>query len=84
MEWKGATPESALKSLGTMMPTSKFGELFQYSNLMAAAGGYTGGRRAGVRVLRGGSTPGEHGPASLGTARKGPGHPSVRRGAIRP
>jgi CubicO group peptidase (beta-lactamase class C family) len=43
MEWKGATPESALKSLGTMMPTSKFGELFQYSNLMAAAGGYTGG-----------------------------------------
>src|ERR1041384_2544494 len=26
-----------------MMPTSKFGELFQYSNLMAAAGGFTGG-----------------------------------------
>ncbi|MGA7080385.1 MAG: serine hydrolase domain-containing protein [Terriglobales bacterium] len=25
-----------------MHPTSKFGELFQYSNLMAAAGGYTG------------------------------------------
>ncbi|HEX8113225.1 MAG TPA: serine hydrolase domain-containing protein [Kofleriaceae bacterium] len=43
MEWKGSTPESVLKTLGTMMPTSKFGELFQYSNLMAAAGGYTGG-----------------------------------------
>ena len=42
-EWKGSTPESVLKTLGTMMPTSKFGELFQYSNLMAAAGGFTGG-----------------------------------------
>src|SRR5262249_58091362 len=42
-EWKGSTPESVLKTLGTMMPTSKFGELFQYSNLMAAAAGYTGG-----------------------------------------
>jgi CubicO group peptidase (beta-lactamase class C family) len=43
LEWKGSTPESVLKSLATMVPTSKFGELFQYSNLMAAAGGYTGG-----------------------------------------
>lgn len=43
MEWKGSTPESVMKTLGTMVPTSKFGELFQYSNLMAAAGGYTGG-----------------------------------------
>jgi CubicO group peptidase (beta-lactamase class C family) len=42
-EWKSSTPESVLKTLGTMMPTSKFGELFQYSNLMAAAGGFTGG-----------------------------------------
>ena len=31
-----------LALLGTMQPTSKFGELFQYSNLMAAAAGYTG------------------------------------------
>jgi len=46
LEWKGSTPETILKSLGTMMPTSKFGELFQYSNLMAAAGGYTGGHVA--------------------------------------
>lgn len=36
------TPESSLTLLGTMKPTSKFGELFQYSNLMAAAAGYTG------------------------------------------
>src|SRR5215471_9070216 len=36
------TPESTLASLRTMQPTSKFGELFQYSNLMAAAAGYTG------------------------------------------
>ena len=43
LEWKGSTPESVLKALGTMVPTSKFGELFQYSNLMAAAGGYAGG-----------------------------------------
>ena len=43
LERKGSTPESVLKTLGAMMPTSKFGELFQYSNLMAAAGGFTGG-----------------------------------------
>jgi CubicO group peptidase (beta-lactamase class C family) len=35
------TPESSVALLGTMQPTSKFGELFQYSNLMAAAAGYT-------------------------------------------
>ena len=43
LEWKNSTPESVLASLATMVPTSKFGELFQYSNLMAAAGGYVGG-----------------------------------------
>jgi CubicO group peptidase (beta-lactamase class C family) len=36
------TPESTMALLGTMQPTSKFGELFQYSNLMAAAAGYSG------------------------------------------
>src|SRR3569833_1743170 len=46
LEWKSSTPESVMTMLGTMMPTSKFGELFQYSNLMAAAGGYTGGHAA--------------------------------------
>jgi CubicO group peptidase (beta-lactamase class C family) len=46
MEWlfefKNATPASSLALLGTMQPTSHFGELFQYSNLMAAAAGYIG------------------------------------------
>ncbi|HEX6822781.1 MAG TPA: serine hydrolase [Candidatus Sulfotelmatobacter sp.] len=42
-EYKNATPDSELKLLGTMQPTSKFGEVFQYSNLMATAAGYIGG-----------------------------------------
>jgi CubicO group peptidase (beta-lactamase class C family) len=37
-----ATPASSLASLATMQPTSRFGEVFQYSNLMAAAAGYAG------------------------------------------
>ncbi len=41
-EFKNATPLSELALLGTMQPTSKFGEVFQYSNLMAAAAGYIG------------------------------------------
>jgi CubicO group peptidase (beta-lactamase class C family) len=45
-EFKDATPESALRTLGTMQPTSKFGEMFQYSNPMAAAAGYMGGHVA--------------------------------------
>jgi len=47
LEWifesERATPETVMQTLGTMQPTTKFGELFQYSNLMAAAGGYVGG-----------------------------------------
>jgi CubicO group peptidase (beta-lactamase class C family) len=46
MEWllnsRDATPDTVLKALASMQPTSKFGELFQYSNLMAAAAGYIG------------------------------------------
>lgn len=41
-EFKNATPASSLALLGTMQPTSHFGEVFQYSNLMAAAAGYIG------------------------------------------
>ncbi len=41
-EFKQATPASSLTLLGTMQPTSKFGEVFQYSNLMASAAGYIG------------------------------------------
>jgi CubicO group peptidase (beta-lactamase class C family) len=42
-EFKDATPESNMKLLGTMQPTSGFGQLFQYSNLMASAAGFIGG-----------------------------------------
>jgi CubicO group peptidase (beta-lactamase class C family) len=41
-EFKNATPETELALLGTMQPTSRFGEVFQYSNMMAAAAGYIG------------------------------------------
>jgi CubicO group peptidase (beta-lactamase class C family) len=37
------TPETTMASLATMQPTTGFGKLFQYSNSMAAAGGYAGG-----------------------------------------
>ncbi|HUL76293.1 MAG TPA: serine hydrolase domain-containing protein [Vicinamibacteria bacterium] len=40
LEFKQATPRSELALLGTIQPTSRFGEMFQYSNLLAAAGGY--------------------------------------------
>ncbi len=44
LEWAfgdGAAPASSVfTSLSTMQPTSKFGEVFQYSNLMASAAGY--------------------------------------------
>ena len=42
-EFQGVTPEMALATLATMQPTSKFGELFQYSNPMAGAAGFTAG-----------------------------------------
>jgi CubicO group peptidase (beta-lactamase class C family) len=42
-QFEGVTPDSALATLGTMQPTSGFGEMFQYSNPLAAAAGYTGG-----------------------------------------
>jgi CubicO group peptidase (beta-lactamase class C family) len=41
-EYRDARPALAMKLLGTMQPTSRFGEVFQYSNLMAAAAGYVG------------------------------------------
>jgi CubicO group peptidase (beta-lactamase class C family) len=46
LEFDGVTPQRSMALLGTMQPTSKFGELFQYSNLMAAAAGYLGGHVA--------------------------------------
>ena len=48
LEWllnfRDLTPDKVMTLLGTMQPTSGFGELFQYSNTMAAAAGYMGGR----------------------------------------
>jgi CubicO group peptidase (beta-lactamase class C family) len=46
LQFKGLTPEGAMTILGTMQPTSKFGELFQYSNPLAAAAGFVGGHVA--------------------------------------
>jgi CubicO group peptidase (beta-lactamase class C family) len=40
---EGATPASVMATLATMRPTSKIGELYQYSNAMAAAAGFAGG-----------------------------------------
>ncbi len=42
-EFAGVTPDNALATLATMQPTSKFGELFQYSNPLAGAAGFTAG-----------------------------------------
>ena len=39
-EYRHATPASSLALLATVQPTSRFGEVFQYSNLMATAAGY--------------------------------------------
>jgi CubicO group peptidase (beta-lactamase class C family) len=47
MEWifegERFTAASVVAALATMQPTSKFGELYQYSNLMAGAAGFAGG-----------------------------------------
>jgi CubicO group peptidase (beta-lactamase class C family) len=45
-QFKGVTPEKTMATLATMQPTTKFGEIFQYSNLLAAAAGYIGGHVA--------------------------------------
>lgn len=46
LEFDGVTPEKVMTTLGGMQPTSKFGELFQYSNPLAAAAGFVGGHAA--------------------------------------
>ena len=45
-EGEKQTPATVMATLGTMQPTSGFGELFQYSNPMAAAAGFIGGQIA--------------------------------------
>jgi CubicO group peptidase (beta-lactamase class C family) len=39
-EYGKVSPEDRLASMKTMMPTTHFGETFQYSNLMVSAGGF--------------------------------------------
>lgn len=46
LEFKTVTPAGVMQTLGTMQPTSGFGELFQYSNPLAAAAGFVGGHVA--------------------------------------
>lgn len=46
LEYGGLTPERAMQALAGMQPTTQFGELFQYSNVMAAAAGFIGGHVA--------------------------------------
>lgn len=47
LEWlfqfQGVTSADAMATLATMRPTTKFGEMFQYSNPMAGAAGFTAG-----------------------------------------
>jgi CubicO group peptidase (beta-lactamase class C family) len=38
--FEGVSPEQRLSEMKTMRPTTGFGETFQYSNLLVAAGGY--------------------------------------------
>ncbi len=45
-QFQGVTPEGALRTLATIKPTSKFGEMFQYSNSLAGAAGFVGGHVA--------------------------------------
>lgn len=44
MEYGSVTPEQRMASLRTMQPTAPLGVTFQYSNLMAAAGGFAAAR----------------------------------------
>lgn len=43
-KFKGVTPEQRLAEMKEMRPTTGFGETFQYSNYLVAAGGYAAAR----------------------------------------
>jgi CubicO group peptidase (beta-lactamase class C family) len=45
-QYRDVTAEGAMRTLATIKPTTKFGEMFQYSNTMAAAAGFVGGHVA--------------------------------------
>lgn len=42
-EGENSSPESVMATLAHSQPTSEFGDTYQYSNIMAAAGGFFGG-----------------------------------------
>lgn len=46
-EYDGISAESRIASMKSMQPTTGFGETFQYSNLMVAAGGYAAALASG-------------------------------------
>jgi CubicO group peptidase (beta-lactamase class C family) len=54
-EYKGLTPAAVVAALGRLQPTSKFGEIFQYSNLLAAVAGYVAAHVADPRLELGAS-----------------------------
>jgi CubicO group peptidase (beta-lactamase class C family) len=54
-EYKDATPATVVAALGKMQPTSKFGEMFQYSNLLAAVAGYVAATVANPKLELGAS-----------------------------
>ncbi|MGC1782703.1 MAG: serine hydrolase domain-containing protein [Acidobacteriaceae bacterium] len=43
-QYSGITPEMRMAQMKTMQPTTGFGETFQYSNFLVAAGGYAAAR----------------------------------------
>lgn len=43
--YRGVSPEQRLQEMRAMMPTTGFGETFQYSNLLVALGGYAAASR---------------------------------------
>ena len=45
-EFKNRTPLDAIKELGTNIPTSGFGELYQYNNLIVSVAGFVAGSLA--------------------------------------
>ena len=43
LEYGSLSPQGSMDALATMQPTSEFGEMFQYSNVLAAAAGFIAG-----------------------------------------
>ena len=52
-EYAGRTPEQRIEAMRTMKPTTGFGETFQYSNTMVAAGGFVAAHAAEPKLALG-------------------------------